>query len=141
MPFSLSILRRLSLPNPVSPDPDSYSLSELLLESLLLAFSGRSDRLRTWLSYTPAHSCPHASYRAYAWWTAYLRLQQGDYHPCHSDDICSYCASGAHHRESCTISKTSGFRLVKPPPDVPLLGLPFSGRAVAALSFNHCFSV
>jgi hypothetical protein len=34
MPFGLSILRCLSLPNPVSPDPDSYSLSESLLESL-----------------------------------------------------------------------------------------------------------
>ncbi len=32
-PFGLSILRRLSLPIPVSPDPDSYSLSESLLES------------------------------------------------------------------------------------------------------------
>ncbi len=30
-------------------------------------------------------------------------------------------------------------RIDEPPLDAPLLGLPFSGRAVAALSFDRCF--
>jgi hypothetical protein len=34
-----------------------------------------------------------------------------------------------------------GTRLDEPPPDAPLLGLPLSGRAATALSFNFYFSL
>ena len=144
-PFGLSNLRHLSPLNSVSPDQNSYSLSESLLElyacSFFLAFLNGLEH-RRYTRQPLFASILFVGLMFLRWLTSILSEGLTIFVPATTlSRIVSLMGPAV---SLALLAELFDFRHFwdsndEPALDAPLVGFPFSGRAVAALSFDRCF--